>query len=190
MSRTALPFQTGDISAFARALAGQMAGLDRRPGHVELLNMLARAAGYRNFQHFRAGARPAPMEGNGDLAELAVAEPPPRRPDPVDTAKVRQLRRLFDDAGRLTLWPSKQSHQILCLWALWSMVPPRHPLTEREISRFLDSRHLFGDSALLRRSLCSFRMMTRTPDGREYRRLEQRPPAEALALIQSLGRPS
>ena len=57
MSRPAFPFAAGDISAVARSLKDQIAqGGHTPPGHVELLNMLARAAGYRNFQHFRAQA--------------------------------------------------------------------------------------------------------------------------------------
>ncbi|MDR3440703.1 DUF2087 domain-containing protein [Telmatospirillum sp.] len=177
MSRTLLPFHSEDISALARALHGQLAGCDHSPGHVELLNMLVRSAGYRNFQHFRADA--AAHERLDQPAPTAVTPP-------VDFARVRQVLRMFDENGRLSLWPSKQSHQILCLWALWSMVPPRTPFTEIEISRYLKTRHLFGDPALLRRSLCGFGMMTRTTDGRQYLRIEQRPPDEALELIRRL----
>ena len=52
MSRLSLPFHAQDISALAKSLKGQIAATDRDPGHVELLNMLARSSGYRNFQHF------------------------------------------------------------------------------------------------------------------------------------------
>ena len=46
MSRPALPFASGDISALARALERQIAAHDGPPGHVEMLNMLARAGGF------------------------------------------------------------------------------------------------------------------------------------------------
>ena len=54
MTRPVFPFFASDISALARSLHNQLAGSGRIPGHVELLNMLARAVGSRNFQHFRA----------------------------------------------------------------------------------------------------------------------------------------
>lgn len=59
MTRTPLPYSAGDISALARSLRTQLAARQGMPGHVELLNMLAKAAGHRNFQHFRAQAVPA-----------------------------------------------------------------------------------------------------------------------------------
>ena len=58
---------------------------------------------------------------------------------------------------------------------------------EAEINGALNAEHLFGDHALLRRELVDLGMMARTADGREYRRLEQAPPAEAVALIRHLG---
>ncbi|MEW5774586.1 MAG: DUF2087 domain-containing protein [Thermodesulfobacteriota bacterium] len=38
----------------------------------------------------------------------------------------------------------------------------------------------------MRRQLVDHGPVSRTPDGREYRRVENRPPAEALALLQRL----
>ena len=60
MSRETLPFVAPDLSAFARSLG---AGLKARsttepPGHVELLNLIARAAGHRNFQALKAASLP------------------------------------------------------------------------------------------------------------------------------------
>ena len=46
---------------------------------------------------------------------------------------------------------------------------------------------LAGFGALLRRLLCDHGLMTRTRDGRIYRRIEQKPPAEAVALIRALA---
>jgi hypothetical protein len=56
MSRTPLPLHAEDISAFARSLGGQLKSCEAAPGHLQLMNMLARSAGYRNFQHLRAEA--------------------------------------------------------------------------------------------------------------------------------------
>jgi hypothetical protein len=177
MSRTAIPFFADDVSALARALKGELAKLDHRPGHVELLNMLARSRGYRNFQHFRAQAE----------ARERLDNPPPAAATPVDFARVERLARCFDTAGRLARWPGKLSHRLLCLWVLWSRIEPKQVYSERGISNLLQAEHLFGDHALLRRDLCDHGLVIRTPDGSEYRRLERQPPAEALALIRYLA---
>jgi hypothetical protein len=72
------------------------------------------------------------------------------------------------------------------LWVIWSKLPARQVLTEKEINLLLNENHLFGDHALLRRWLCDYGMMSRTRDGSEYRRVEKHPPAEALELIRQL----
>lgn len=179
--RTPLPLHAEDISAFARslskALADQLAACERAPSHLELLNMLARSSGYRNFQHLRAQ--------NETLARLAVPAP---APEPVDANRLRRLVRLFDAGGRLARWPSRRGLEQSCLWVVWSRVPGRRVYAERELNAVLDEAHTFGDCALLRRGLCDCGLMTRTPDGREYRRVEARPSAEALALLELLRR--
>lgn len=176
MSRTPLPFAVTDLSAFARALAGELATHDGRPGHVELLNMLARAGGFRNYQHLHAQTET--LDG--------LATPPPAAV-PIDTARLTRVARYFDDAGRLARWPGKAGHRPDCLWVLWSHLPARASMHEREVNARLAERHLFGDHALLRRELVDGGWMTRTYDGRDYRRVEKAPPAEAIALIRLLA---
>ncbi len=179
MSRTVLPFSAPDMSALARSLHAELAKREGIPGHLELLNMLARAAGFRNFQHFRAQAAAREAVEN-------PAPPPPPAPE-VDFAKVQRIARYFDAAGRLIRWPGKHSHREPCLWVLWSRLPAGGTLDERAISELLGTWHLFEDHALLRRELVDYGLATRTPDGREYRRLERQPPPEALALIRHLA---
>jgi hypothetical protein len=177
MSRTLLPFHSDDISALARSLKGQLANCESQPSHLELLNMLVRANGYRNFQHYRAQLM------TRDRLENSPPEP---QPEPVDFARIKRSLRMFDQEGKLVRWPSKRSRQELCLWVIWSRLPVGQVFTEKEINRVLNDNHLFGDHALLRRWLCDYGMMSRTRDGREYRRVERRPPAEALELIRQL----
>ncbi len=179
MSRPVFPLAADDISAFARALRGQLARCDHLPSHLELLNMLARAGGHRNFQHFRAVA-----EGAGEVRP--PVEPPPPA-EPVDEKRVERVARLFDAEGRLIRWPGKESWRHLCLWTLWSTVPAGETFAEREINAHLTARHLFEDYALLRREMADRGMVWRTADGRAYRRIEQRPPAEARALIRRVA---
>jgi hypothetical protein len=177
MSRTCIPFSTGDISALTRSIHAQLAGLNRTPGHLELLNILARAAGYRNFQSLRAQAKAR--------EQLETQQPPPAA---VDFAQVVRVSRHFDARGRLATWPARTSLQVPCLWVLWSRLPSAEPITEDRLNRELRSNHTFGDHALLRRELCDANLLTRTANGREYRRVERRPPAEALELIRHLER--
>ena len=175
MSRTVLPLKVDDISALERSLNHQISGSDHAPTHVELLNMLARSAGFRNFQHFRAQA----------AAHTALTAPDAPSAE-VNYVEVKRLARFFDANGRLIQWPGKQSQRIPCLWVLWSRVPPRRPLSEHELNKLLQANHLFADPALLRRELFDQGLVSRTPDCREYRRIEKRPAEEVLALIRHL----
>ena len=182
MSRTAIPFQTSDISGLARSLRAQLANHDAVPGHVELLNMLARSIGCRNFQQLRAQADAAPT-----MALAAVEAAPP-----IDMRAVERTGRCFAPDGRLMRWPAKRGDQVLALWGLWSQLPPRQMFTEREISEVLRGLHDFGDHALLRRELYEARLVTRTLDGRDYQRIERPPTADAAAVIAQLkvGQPA
>ena len=172
MTRSVFPFYASDISALARSLHSQLAGRVEMPGHVEMLNMLARAVGSRNFQHFRAQL----VAEKRLLSARDVAAP-------VDYVELQRLARYFDANGRLVRWPTKFSHQEPCLWVLWSKIHARKSFSEREMNDLLLANHKFEDPALLRRELKERRMVTRTLDGREYRRLERKPPPAALALI-------
>ena len=182
MSKTLLPLHVDDISAFARSLGGQLADCGRTPGHVELLNMLARSSGHRNFQHLRASALQA--------AQSQAAQPSPQAPppEPVNPLRLTRLARLFDAEGRLSRWPGKRGLEASCLWVIWARIPARQTFSETQLNDILNTLHSFGDHALLRRGLCDNGMMTRTPDGREYRRVEAKPTAEALALLERLGK--
>jgi len=176
MSRTNLPFHTDDISALARNLRSQLGECEHPPSHVEMLNMLARSAGHRNFQSLRA-----------QLAARDLLDNPPPEPAPVDYVLLRHLARYFDSNGCMARWPGKFSHREPCLWVLWSKLPPRQVLSEDEINGILKAHHLFRDHALLRRLLCDTGKVERTSDGRQYRRVERQPPPEAVALIRHLN---
>lgn len=172
MSKTIFPYSARDISAVARALRTAIEAKGNQLGHVQILTILARAAGFRNYQNFRANAQ-------------AETESKPAAPA-VDQALVHRVVRAFDSEGRLVRWPSKGGHKTLCLWALWSRLEAGQPYTERQISSLLNKLHLFQDAALLRRELSGQGMVSRTTNGSQYRRIERRPPPEALALIRHL----
>ena len=179
MSRPAFALAISDLSAFARSVRGQLAPLGPVPSHLEMLNILSRAAGYRNFQHFRAEAEtPVP----------APVEPPPAPAAPVaDLDKVAKLARYFDANGGLKSWPSRTNHQSLAMWVMWSRLPPRQQFSEIQISEMLDLWHGFGDRALLRRSLIDGKLVERTLDGRAYWRVEREPPPELGPLLKRIS---
>lgn len=157
MSRDITPLKIADVSQFARALR---ASLNIEAGHQSVLNAIARAGGYSNFQHLKSGA--------------ATASP--------DRPTERALA-WFDDAGRLTGWPAKRSVRQLALWAIWAQIPARAVMTEREISARIDAMCSFRDAAQIRRSLIEDGLLSRNRDGSEYVRVEQQPPPQARTMI-------
>ena len=180
MSRTVFPFLADDMSALARSLKRELDASTDRPGHVDLLNMLARGAGYRNFQHFRA---------QGAAAERLAHPRPPEPEEPVDLVRIERAARHFADSV-LVRWPSKRGLQILCVWVVWSRLPAGEDLTEKQVNALITAEHTFGDYALIRRDLVDIGLLGRTQDGRRYWRIESRPPADARALIRHVGRRS
>jgi hypothetical protein len=175
MSKLHVPFAASDITALARSLREQLGKLDHSPSHVEMLNMLARANGHANFQHLRAGAQ---------AQSRLSTEPPEER---IDHARVEKVLRHFDEAGTMIRWPSKTNHQTLCLWVIWSRIPADQRFSEREVNQFIIEGHSFGDHALLRRSMVDAHMLTRTPNGQLYRRIEKKPDPDALALLAAVA---
>jgi hypothetical protein len=176
MTRTIFPYAASDVSGLARALHRELEASDRKLGHVQLLNLLARSAGYQNFQHFRA-----------QFAAKDRLDGPPAVSDPIDHLRVERVAGHFDELGFLIRWPAKANHQLLCLWSLWARIPSGESLSEARINEILRANHLFGDHALLRRALCDHDLVSRTADGRAYRRIERRPPPDALVLIRHLA---
>ncbi|WP_137132210.1 DUF2087 domain-containing protein [Rhizobium sp. FY34] len=182
MSKTMLSILVPDVSALAKTLRRE---LDARqtllgsasPSHVELLNMLARGAGFRNFQHLKAA--------QAAEARLAATQQP-AEPEPVDHKRIEQVARCFDVDGVLTRWPGKTAQQRLVLWWFWAALPARRDLTEPEVNAILKRLNGFGDHVLIRRELIDWGMVSRSTDCRVYRRIETRPPAQATALIRHL----
>ena len=202
MTRTALPYAVPDLSALARSLTRSLeehhAQHQRPPGHVEMLNLLARAAGLRNVQALQAAARRA--------AAVVAAEPiddpwfdapavdtpasaPPSEAAPLSTHARKALEH-FDAVGRLERWPLKLSVQRLAMWVLWTRFDARRVYTEKEVNQVLKAWHLYGDHVTLRRELINHKLLTRKSDCSEYRKLLVEPDDEARALLQALRAPA
>ncbi|KAA9009013.1 DUF2087 domain-containing protein [Histidinibacterium aquaticum] len=158
MTRQAIPLTIPDISLFAKALRAQLPG---ETGHQSMLNAVARAAGYPNFQALSAA---------------------PREPEP-DRRAVDRAAAWFDADGHFTAWPAKYSVQMLCLWPIWAQLPAREAMTERQISDRIHALCTFRDAARIRREMVNHEMLRRRLDGSEYRRVEQKPGPTERALI-------
>jgi hypothetical protein len=173
MTRMPLTLPVEDLSTFTRNLHRELQ--PAAPGHLSLMNMLARAAGFRNLQHLRASAK-----AGAALAQPAVPAPA------ADLTRVQAALRFFDAAGRMTSWPARTQTQHLCLWVLWSRLPRGESLSEREISSRLNGWHLFGDAAILRRTLVELGLVSRSAGATAYLRVERKPSPEATVLIRHL----
>jgi hypothetical protein len=183
MPRELTPLHAADLSTFAKALRAQLAErLDSGaglPGHVEMLNLLARAAGHRNVQALKA-AHPEP----------AVPAAAPHRwhgpKHPTLGPAADRVLRLFDAHGRLLRWPARRAEQVLALWCLWLRFDGKRRYSEREVNEVLNTHHAFGDHCLLRRELVEAKLLARTPGGAEYRKLAARPDEDTAALLRAL----
>ena len=175
MSRLLVPFATADLSSFAKALKKQLderyASGSAAPTHVQLLNILARAAGQRNFATLKAAAAANP-------AAQAAPRSRPATP-PVDAAALSPTARKallqFDEAGRLVRLPNKLSVQQMVAWALWTQFAARRDYTEKEVNAILNAHHTFGDPATLRRELVEMQLLGRESDCSRYWKKAHRP---------------
>jgi hypothetical protein len=181
MSRQAVPFAVPDLAAFARALGAALTERHARkpepPGHVEMLNLLARAAGHRNIQALRAAVPIA------TTAAPATPATPAANAAKTLTDNARKALGQFDDAGRLMRWPVKYSVQRLVMWTMWSRFDAKRSYTEPEVNAVLKDAQTFGDHVTLRRELINHRLMSRERDCTDYRKLPVRPDDEARALL-------
>lgn len=173
MTKTPISLRADDLTVFARALSRQLG--DASPSHLTLMNMIARASGFQNVQHMRS-ASAAERRLKNQKDDLFA-----------DARSVERTLRQFDEFGRLCQWPSKRSIQTLALWALWATLPANRSLDERALSDHFANEHLFKDAATLRRTMISCGLLTRKIDGTDYRRIEQKPPADAKAVIHALS---
>jgi len=178
MPRTLTPLVAPDLSSFARALGRALA--ERHavaappPGHVELLNLIARAAGHRNVQALKAQA----------LVQPARAAPAAAAPSPLGD-NARKALQQFDDQGRLVRWPTKFTVQRFVMWVLWTRFDARRVYTEKEVNAILKDAETYGDHVTLRRELINHKLLTRKSDCSEYRKLPARPNDEERALLKA-----
>ncbi|MFT4961166.1 MAG: hypothetical protein ACI92Z_002254 [Paracoccaceae bacterium] len=103
MSKQPIPLSTPDISQFTRILGRQIHHHDGPLSHLSLMNMLARAGSFQNYQHMRAAQARLDLK----FAEVTT-----------DFRLVERTLNQFDEGRNLIRWPSRRWVQELCLWAL------------------------------------------------------------------------
>ena len=201
MTRTALPYSAPDLSALARllerALLDHQVTHGRLPGHVEMMNLLARGAGHRNLQALQAAAQAAPRpvaapadDAWFDAPALEPAGDPAPPAAPPLSAHARKALDHFDPEGRLARWPLKLSVQRLAMWVLWTRFDARRVYTEAQVNQVLKAWHLYGDHATLRRELVNHKLLARKSDCSEYRKLTVEPDEEVRALLKAVRAPA
>lgn len=186
MTRLLVPFAAPDLSAFTKTLKSF---LDERhgagkppPSHVELLNLVSRAVGLRNYATLKAAwlARPATP---------AVAAPAAASAPGVDlgalSPTVRKTLIQFDESRRLVRLPNKLSVQQMAMWALWTQFAARRSYTEKEVNAVLNAHHVFGDPATLRRELVNMKLLGRLADCSKYWKEARRPDEEVRGFLQA-----
>jgi hypothetical protein len=190
MPSSALPLAVPDVSAFARSLGRSLHERHRDrlepPSHVELLNLIARAAGHRNFQALRAAPPPLLEPPGPDEGHDEALEPPDGGDDAPAVPLSDNARKAlghFDRHGRLMRWPVKFSVQKLVMWVLWTRFDAKRSYTEGEVNAVLKRANLFFDHVTLRRELINHRLMSRQSDCTDYRKLPARPDDETRALL-------
>lgn len=180
-----------DASQFAKSLRQQLIDHLARPAatapsHQQLLHMLARAAGHRNWQALRAAPgtlQPPVTPAVPDVPPSAEAAPPAEAPL---GPHARKALTQFDAHGRLARWPYKFSVQRLAMWGLWMRFDSGRTYTEREVNEILKAWTTYGDHVTPRRELVEMGLLAREADCSAYWKQPQRPDAEIRALLAAL----
>lgn len=167
MARQFTSLVVQDLSSFTRSLARSLRGYVAVPGHVELQNLIARAAGYRNLQALKA--EPSAASSHTARAQLS--------------ANARRALAQFDEHGRLLRWPTKFTVQRMAMWPLWMLFEAKRTYTEREVNAILRAANAFGDHVTLRRELINHKLLARKSDCSEYWKLPARPDSEVRSLL-------
>jgi hypothetical protein len=191
MTRLLVPLFTPDVSVFTKTLKSF---LDERhtankppPSHVELLNLLARATGMRNFATLKKAAQTAPHAPSALPKETEAKDSSPSDPLQLSalSATVRKALMQFDDSGRLVRLPNKLSVQQMTMWALWTHFAANRKYTEKEVNAITNAFHTFGDQATLRRELVNMKLLGRKSDCSAYWKEAHRPNDEVQGFLRA-----
>ena len=91
-----------------------------------------------------------------------------------------ELSRLLDGEGRLLRYQTKFKKRVIGTLYLAEKFEAGRVYTELEVNELIRSNIAFEDYVLVRRDLVDYRCLSRTADGREYRRAETLPTVEQI----------
>lgn len=161
MSRTSVRLDISDLSQFTKNLSKQWP--EEKPTHLSLMNLLAKSAGYKNFQHLKAS------DSGPEAQQLSASE--------------KRWGRLVSHMGTITRWPTKRKDQLAILWRTYHSLPEFEQWTQQQLDGWIKNRIEFGDHVLMRREFIELGMVARTNDGRKYWKLKQEIPEEFIPFI-------
>jgi hypothetical protein len=175
-----VPLRVADVSLFCKTLRQQLVEQNAAalPSHLAMLNVIAKSAGYRNFQSLRADADSATPHERAEPITLPRGSDLPK---PV----LRALSH-FDTHGRMTRFPLQLSIRELAMLAIWCRLPAKRDLSEGEVNDYIAQFHTFSDNATLRRELVNMKLLWRTKDGRVYRKEAPEASADGQLFIKTL----
>ncbi len=194
-SVASVPFTVADISALAKSLRTAFASAEKVPGQVQMLNWLAKAAGYQNYQSLlvHSGQRSATAETVANpsaqlvaATERAKLKVPKTELDASLSAHGAKALTQFSVDGKLTRWPHKFVVQRIAMWGLWIRFDSKRKYSEKDVNSVLNAWHLFGDHATLRRELVNMDLLARKPDCSVYWKQPQQPSDEIQAFLRAL----
>ncbi len=184
-SRERVPFAAPDISSLAKSLRTMIAAHDAVPTQVQMLNWLAKGAGYRNYQSLRAAksAMPASSVVIADTTKkIARTENTAAELSPHAAKALTQ----FDADGRLHKWPHKFAVQRIAMWGLWMRFDAKKRYSEKEVNSVLKAWHSYGDHVTLRRELVNMQLLARKSDCSEYWKVVHQPSDEVRHFLRQL----
>ena len=191
-----VPFAVADISALAKSLRASFDGVDKTPGQVQVLNWLAKAAGFQNYQSLLARSASsqiavsapnptgAPVDAHG--SRIAKSKALVNEPDIALSAHAAKALTQFDSDGKLIRWPNKFAVQRIAMWGLWIRFDAKRRYSEKEVNSVFNAWHSFGDHATLRRELINMDLLARKPDCSLYWKRPQVPDEETRAFLRGL----
>jgi hypothetical protein len=175
-----VPFAVNDISSLAKSLRAAIAE-NAAPSQVQMLNWLAKAAGFQNYQSLRAAAETQSIRAANVVPNKEKSETPLTL-----SAHAAKALTQFDEQGRLHKWPHKFAVQRIAMWGLWLRFDAKKRYTEKDVNSVLKAWHTYGDYATLRRELVNMQLLARKSDCSEYWKVAQRPSDEVKAFLHAL----
>jgi hypothetical protein len=183
----AIPFAVNDVSSLAKSLRTALQTTTLAPTQVQMLNWLAKAAGYQNFQSLRARVgTPATVPIVAVTAKTGASKRTIRSADAALSTHAAKALMQFDDDGKLTRWPHKFAVQRVAMWGLWMRFDSKRRYSEKEVNSLLNAWHLYGDHATLRRELVNMKLLARKPDCSEYWKVAQKPSDDIQVFLRAL----